>query len=67
MDKKNCLGCRNNHYNMSGNCWNLEDAKIIQVKEVPLDQRPPCNQPPSSKPNCYRKQGYVHVKPEQIC
>lgn len=71
MDKKHCVGCHNNFYNLnldrSGygkGCWMLKSAKLKMRKLVPLNQRPPWNQPARRLPSCYRKQGYVVVGPK---
>lgn len=76
MDRKHCSGCRDNFYNHNNmglnmedgkpGCWNLKTAKIIKRKEVPLDQRPPWNQPASKFPDCYHKSGYTYVAPDRV-
>lgn len=70
MDRKHCVGCRENFYNGDNpfgivECWSLKDAVLISRKEVPVDQRPPWTQGPVMKPSCYRRKGYVYVKPGQ--
>lgn len=69
MNPRKCEGCRNNVYNHglggADKCWMLEDAKLIKRKEVHIDQRPPWNQKAKLLPNCYSKQRYVYVAPDQ--
>ena len=72
MDKKHCAGCRDNFYNGNNDmgiteCWSLETAKLVRKKLVPLDQRPPWNQPAQAVPSCYSKSGYVCVDPDRTC
>lgn len=66
IDNKHCLGCRDDFYNGKNQygiaaCWRLEDAQMVKVKEVPIDQTPPWTQAPISKPNCYSRPGFVYV------
>lgn len=73
IDIKHCSGCRNNVYNQEdfgGNmvggkprCWQLEDAKLIKRKRVPVDQRPPWTQLAEMLPSCYSAPGYMFVQP----
>lgn len=70
VKKSDCVGCRDNFYNGNNSlgvkeCWSLASAKLIQRKQVPLDQRPPWDQPYEKRPSCYKRSGYVFVnKPE---
>lgn len=69
MDKKHCIGCRDNFYNGNNEygiteCWSLKTAKLMKRKRVPMSQRPPWNQPAETLPNCYRQEGYVIVGPD---
>jgi hypothetical protein len=68
MDKKHCIGCRDNYYNQEGNsttgeCWSLKNARIIRRKKVPIYQAPPWNQPSGEYPSCMRCTGYIFVEP----
>ena len=69
MDKTHCAGCREDFYNGNNpygvsECWSLKEAKLIMRKAVHMSQRPPWNQRAELYPSCYRKPGYVMVKPE---
>jgi hypothetical protein len=69
MDKKHCVGCRENFYNGNNSlgiqeCWMLKSAKLILRKAVHRDQRAPWNQTATEKPSCYRSQDYIYVGPE---
>jgi hypothetical protein len=67
MDKKHCVGCRDNFYNCGGvngntnECWLLEDAKLIPRQQVSINAMPPFHQPFKKKPSCYRQSGYVFL------
>ncbi len=70
--RKYCQGCYNNIYNNStcnpsgtSECWSLDNAVVIWRKEVHVDQIPPWEQKAKRLPNCYRKQRYVYVSPNQ--
>lgn len=67
---KHCVGCRDNYYNSpttsnTGYCWMLDSMKLVRRKAVPIDQRPPWNQPAQLVPSCYNKDGYVYVGADQ--
>jgi hypothetical protein len=71
MDKKHCSGCRDNFYNGNNDlgvsqCWSLKDAKLIMRKEVHIDQVPPWNQKAKMLPNCYHREQFVYVRPDQV-
>ena len=71
MNSIHCAGCYNNDYNYglggASKCWNLESAKLIRRKKVPVDQVPPWTQKAQKVPSCYRKPGYVFVEANQTC
>ena len=69
MDKKHCIGCRDNFYNGNNpygiqECWSLKSARLIARKLVHINQVPPWNQLPQLLPSCYRKEQYVCVGPD---
>jgi hypothetical protein len=64
-----CVGCRDNYYNhpqnsTTGECWSFSSARVRRKKFVPLDMRPPWTLPVVTTLSCYRRPGYVAVKPE---
>ena len=66
MDKKYCVGCEDDFYNLgnnstTGDCWQLETAKRIERKRVHISQRPPWKQEPELLPSCYRVKQYWFV------
>lgn len=67
--KQKCAGCRDNFYNSSnsttGECWSLNDAKMVWKKEIPVDQRPPWTQKARRFLSCFRRTRCVYVSPEQ--
>jgi hypothetical protein len=68
MDKRYCIGCRDNFYNQEGNsttgeCWSLKSAMIIRRKKVSISQVPPWNQSAGKYPSCMRCEGYIFVEP----
>lgn len=70
--KRLCVGCRDNFYNGNNNlgvkeCWDFESARIKRIKFIPLNQRPPWDQPAVTTLSCYRKKGYMAVGPDQRC
>ena len=70
MNNKHCIGCEDNFYNDNNNygikkCWCLDDAKLIERKQVGINDVPPWNQQPIIIPNCYKKNGYVFVSPDR--
>lgn len=70
MDMKHCLGCEQDFYNDKNplgvkRCWNLDTAKLLQRKEVPITQVPPWKQAARELPSCYQRRGYIYVKPDR--
>ncbi len=72
MNKDLCKGCQDNIYNLAGKpghsngCWNLEDAKVVKRRKVPLDKKPPWDDCEVVKvPNCYHDPNHVYVDPEK--
>jgi hypothetical protein len=68
--KTHCAGCTNNFYNSNNNigvttCWLLEGAKLIQRKEVHINQAPPWTQKPRTLPDCYSKSQFVYVRADR--
>lgn len=68
---KHCSGCHDDFYNLPGNssegrCWMLDQMKLIQRKEVSIDQVPPWYQKARLFPNCYHKPRFVYVTPDRI-
>lgn len=77
LDRKHCVGCRDNFYNMNNmganmdtgrpECWMLDSAVLVSARDIPTDLRPPYNHiAPTDRPNCYKAKGYVRVKPEAL-
>lgn len=71
MKNKYCTGCSNNFYNGNttvgpGECWSLEESKVVWRKEVHIDQSPPWNQKAIRVLDCYRKPRHVYVSANQI-
>lgn len=71
MDKKHCIGCRDNFYNGNNDlgvqkCWCLAKAKLVLKKEVHINQVPPWTQKAKLVPDCYRKPQYVYVDKDQV-
>ncbi len=72
MDKKFCLGCRNDFYNGNNHlgvelCWSLLGAKRVKRKEVHINQRPPWKQKAQLLPSCFSRPQYVYVEPTTTC
>jgi len=64
--RKHCSGCYCDFYNKPDkDCWHLKDAKLILRKEVHIDQTPPWKQKPKMFYDCYHKQRYGYVGPDQ--
>jgi len=63
--RKYCVGCRDNVYNNgcggATECWLLKSAKVMWVKFVPMNQRPPWDMPPTRAHSCFHKTGYATV------
>ena len=72
MDKTFCNGCRDNFYNGNNNlgvqeCWLLREAKREKRLLIPISLPPPYKHiKPSLLPTCYKRSGYVTVKPEAL-
>lgn len=70
MDKKHCVGCRDDFYNGnqgpggSKECWSFPKAKLIRRVAVHINQRPPWTQEPQLVPHCYSKERYIYVAPD---
>lgn len=71
---RDCVGCYNDFYNhncMGANeasgeprCWSLAGAEFVMARDVPIDLPPPYTHiKPTKRPNCYRRQRYVRIKP----
>lgn len=72
MDKIHCPGCEDNFYNGHNpydikDCWGLQTAKLIMRKRVGMNDIPPWNGPAEKLPSCYKKRGYIFVRPERTC
>lgn len=69
---RHCSGCRDNFYNGHNQlgvkrCWLLDKARLVRRKEVGMSDVPPWYwQPVVVVPECYRRSGYVYVKPTQL-
>jgi len=66
MDKKNCIGCRDNFYNGNNGlgvkeCWNFEDARMMLRKKVGVWDRPPWTWKPKLFPSCYSADGFAMI------
>lgn len=70
MDKKHCVGCRDNFYNGNNSlgvaqCWSLKTARLIKRRRVGMWETPPWKAKPETLPSCYHETGFVFVKPNQ--
>ena len=64
--KKHCRGCYNDHYNQDGGtCWSFEDAHLMYLKEVHINDAPPWLHEPRLIMSCYKKPKYVYVRGNQ--
>ncbi len=64
--KTHCAGCYNDFYNEGGlTCWSLEDAHLMLLKEVHINDRPPWMHTPRLIMSCYKKPKYVYVRANQ--
>ena len=70
MDKKDCIGCRDNFYNGHNSlgveqCWSFDKKKKLEVR-YELSVNTPMNQKwgyfKVKRPDCYHKDGYVMMK-----
>lgn len=66
---RHCAGCRDDFYNGKNSigvheCWNLESARVVKRKFVPIHMAPPYDSLPARKTlSCHKRQGFVVVKP----
>lgn len=65
-----CVGCHSDFYNGNNpmgikECWNLDKAKVVSKKKVPLSQTPPWKQPPINVFDCCHYDGYILVGADQ--
>lgn len=71
ITKRDCVGCRDNFYNGNNDlgvqeCWSFKDATMEKRIDIPVHQRPPYSKLTTLRPSCYKRTGYVHVKPEVL-
>jgi hypothetical protein len=75
MNKKHCLGCRDNFYNSNNpygieKCWNLKNAKLVWRIPVGHWESPPYkNKKKVRVPDCWHGSGPSrthYIKPESI-
>jgi hypothetical protein len=75
--KRDCEGCRDDHYNhvdmglnMSTGkpqCWNLDGAIFAMRLEIPVSLPPPYKGiKPKRVPSCRRTKGVVYVSPDAL-
>lgn len=63
-----CAGCRDNFYNGFNDlgvrqCWNFTGARVVSVRFVPMDMRPPWDGLPTQYAlSCHKKNGYASMK-----
>jgi hypothetical protein len=70
IDRKHCVGCRDDFYNRSelapnGRCWNRATAKVITRYAIGTWTQPtqPGAYTETRKPDCYHQQGtHYHNK-----
>lgn len=60
MDKRHCVGCKDNFYNGNNDygiaeCWLLKSAKVISRFRIDMDHRMDrvANYEPVRRPNCF--------------
>ena len=68
--KQMCTGCEDNFYNDQNpysikECWHLENARVVKLKKVNINQAPPWKQEPVEVLNCRSEEGYVYVDPKR--
>ena len=69
---KHCAGCYNDFYNGHNpygvkKCCSLASAVLVKALDVPIHLRPPYTTLKlANRPNCYKAQGFVRVKPENL-
>ena len=75
MDKKHCIGCRNDFYNGKNphgveECWHLKDAKLVWRIPIGNYEPPPYrNKKKVRKPHCFHESGpnrTHYVDPDDI-
>lgn len=72
IDVKYCFGCRDDFYNGKNSygvqeCWSRKSAKLVKKKLIPIDLRPPYLYIKTKEiPNCYYKERYSSVAPENL-
>lgn len=77
MDKKHCVGCRDDFYNYNKmglnetpdgpSCWSRETATLVEALDISIDLPPPYTALPLTlRPSCYRRPRYVRVKPASL-
>lgn len=69
MNKKHCIGCRDDFYNGKNNlgvkeCWCLKDAKLVTRYRLsvstPMNIRSAYQK--VRRPHCYNEPHYVHLR-----
>ena len=67
--KQYCKGCHDDIYNYGAGgateCIRLKDAKIVWLKEVHINDRPPWHHKAKRFPDCYRKPKFIYVEPHK--
>lgn len=72
IDVKHCAGCRDDFYNGNNDlgvkqCWMRTTAKLIHTVLIHVDLPPPYKHlKPKDRPDCYKAERHVTVKPEAI-
>jgi len=66
---KYCTGCEDDFYNGHNpmgikECWRLDSARLILLKEVHIDQQPPWKQKPRKFLSCYKRKRYAYFPPD---
>ena len=72
MDKKYCIGCRQNFYNGNNNlgvkeCWSREEAKLVWRIRIGHWETPPYKKKKELVASCYRteSQGDHFIDPDK--
>jgi hypothetical protein len=72
IDAQHCSGCRDDFYNGNNDlgvkqCWMRTSAKLVPTLLIHVDLPPPYkNLEPKDRPNCYKAERHVTVRPEAI-
>ena len=75
MDKKYCIGCRDNFYNGNNplkikECWNFKTAKLVKRIGIGFWESPPyLNKKEKLVPNCWHGEGnnrIIYIKKESL-